>query len=45
MEPEYCECELDFRCGLHEGQYTPLEMMNHDWASQQTTLDAQHFPF
>ena len=30
-----CECELDWRCGLHAGQYTPLELMNDDWAKQE----------
>lgn len=38
---EMCECELDWRCPLHAGQFTPLELTNHEWASVQTELDRQ----
>lgn len=35
-----CECELDWRCHLHEGMFTPLELINDAWASEQSDLDA-----
>jgi hypothetical protein len=43
-EPEFqlCECELDWRCPLHRGQPTPLELQNDAWASVQTAIDAQN---
>lgn len=35
FDPDVCECELDWRCGLHRGQYTPLELMNDEWAKSE----------
>lgn len=35
-----CECELDWRCGLHQGLFTPLELMNDADAQIQADLDA-----
>lgn len=40
-----CECELDWNCHLHAGQYTALERQNDEWASIQTAIDEQAFPF
>ena len=36
-----CECELDWRCPLHKGQYTPIELIMDAWASEQTAMDRQ----
>ena len=33
-EQEVCECELDWRCGLHRGMFTPLELLNDAAASR-----------
>lgn len=33
--PEVCECEWDWRCGLHAGQYTPQELSNDEWAKRE----------
>lgn len=41
-EARGCECELDWRCPLHEGMPTPLELQNHYWASEQTEIDRLH---
>jgi hypothetical protein len=30
-----CECELDWRCGLHAGMHTPLELLNDAFASSE----------
>lgn len=38
---DQCECELDWRCPLHAGQPTPLELMNHYDAQQQANLDRE----
>lgn len=32
--PGGCECELDFNCYLHQGQYTALERKMDEWAKQ-----------
>ncbi len=37
-----CECELDWRCHLHKGQFTPLELMNDEWAREQTEIDERN---
>lgn len=30
-----CECEIDWNCPLHQGQYTAIERMNDEWASRE----------
>lgn len=41
-EPIMCECELDWNCSLHQGQYTALERQNDAWACQQTEIDVRN---
>lgn len=33
--PQMCECEIDWNCPLHQGQYTWLERQNDYWASME----------
>lgn len=38
-----CECELDWRCGLHAGMHTPLELINDAFATAEADLDRYGF--
>jgi hypothetical protein len=38
-ESQGCECEIDWRCPLHQGQFTPEELMLDWWASEQDEAD------
>lgn len=44
-EFEMCECELDWRCPMHAGQPTPIELMNHYDAQEQADIDRQNGQF
>ena len=34
VDPEQCECEWDWRCGQHQGQFTPQELSNDEYAKR-----------
>lgn len=40
--PQECECEIDWNCGLHPHGPTRLELINHEFASAQSAIDAAH---
>lgn len=39
---EQCECELDWRCGLHASRFTPIEEINDRLAAEQGEIDRQN---
>lgn len=38
-----CECELDWRCGLHAHQPSPLELINDEWAQSERSDPSDRF--